>query len=72
VFPLGKEVRCLGFLDTIALQARLVPRTVPFGPSYGGFIFQAISAVSVLIVSVGILYVLVKLGSFLDAMKGKT
>jgi hypothetical protein len=43
-----------------------------FGPSYGGFIFQAISAVSVLIVSVGILYVLVKLGSFLDAMKGKT
>jgi hypothetical protein len=68
VLPLGKEVRCLGFLGTIALQAR----AVPFGPSYGGFIFQAISAVSVLIVSVGILYVLVKLGSFLEAMKGKT
>jgi len=65
---LGKEVRCLGFLDTIALQVR----TVPFGPSYGGFIFQAISAVSVLIVSVGVLYVLVKLGGFLEAMKGKT
>jgi hypothetical protein len=68
VFAVDKEVRCLGFLETIALQAR----TVPFGPSYGGFIFQAISAVSVLIVSVGVLYVLVKLGSFLEAMKGKT
>jgi hypothetical protein len=68
VFPLDKEVRCLGFSETIALQAR----RVPFGPFYGGFVFQAISAVSVLIVSVGILYVLLKLGSFLDAMKAKT
>ena len=40
---------------------------------YGGgsFIFGAISAVSVLIISVGIFYVLMKLGSFLDAMKEK-
>jgi hypothetical protein len=41
---------------------------------YGGgsFIFAAISAVSVLIVSVGIFYVLMKLGNLLDAMKEKT
>jgi hypothetical protein len=41
---------------------------------YGGgsFIFGAISAVSILIISVGIFYVLMKLGSFLDAMKEKT
>jgi hypothetical protein len=44
----------------------------PFRPLFGGFIFEAAFAVSVLIVSVGILYVLIKLGSYLDAMKGKT
>jgi len=38
---------------------------------YGGgsFIFTVISAVSTLIIAVGIFYVLIKLGSFLDAMK---
>lgn len=36
------------------------------------FIFGTITAVSVLLVSVGILYVLMKLGRFLDAMKDKT
>jgi hypothetical protein len=38
---------------------------------YGGgsFIFTVISAVSGLIISVGVFYVLIKLGSFLDAMK---
>jgi len=41
---------------------------------YGGgsFIFGAISAVSALIIAVGIFYVLMKLGSLLDAMKEKT
>jgi hypothetical protein len=41
---------------------------------YGGgsFIFGAIGAVSVLIISIGIFYVLMKLGSFLDAMREKT
>ena len=41
---------------------------------YGGgsFISAAIGAVSMLIISVGIFYVLMKLGSFLDAMKEKT
>jgi hypothetical protein len=38
----------------------------------GSFIFGAITAVSVLLVSVGILYVLMKLGRFLDALKDKT
>jgi hypothetical protein len=38
---------------------------------YGGgsFIFGVISAVSGLIISVGVFYVLVKLGSFLNEMK---
>ncbi len=37
---------------------------------YGGsFIFGAIGAVSVLLITVGLFYVLIKLGSFLDAMK---
>ena len=53
-----------------------VLQTAPgFGsrPGMGGsFIFQAITAVSTLLVAVGIFYVLVKLGSFIDAMKEKT
>ena len=47
-------------------------RMAPLRPLFGGFILEAAFAVSVLIVSVGILYVLIKLGSYLDAMKGKT
>jgi len=35
------------------------------------FIFGAITAVSVLLVTVGILYVLIKLGRFLDALREK-
>jgi hypothetical protein len=55
----------------------MVLQTAPgFGsrPSMGAgtFIFQAIIAVSILLVAVGIFYVLVKLGSFIDAMKEKT
>jgi len=42
------------------------------GYGSGSFIFGAISAVSALIIAVGIFYVLMKLGSFLDAMKEKT
>ena len=57
----------MGFLDSIVLQTRIAP----FRPLLGGFIFEAVFAVSVLIVSVGILYVLIRLGSYLDAMKGK-
>jgi len=38
----------------------------------GSFIFGAISAVSVLLITVGVFYVLIKLGSLLDALKDKT
>jgi len=38
----------------------------------GGFIFGIITPVSMLLVTVGIFYVLIKLGQFLDAMKEKT
>ena len=55
-----------------------VLQTAPGNPArmagYGGgaFIFGAIEAVSMLIISVGIFYVLMKLGNLLDAMKEKT
>jgi hypothetical protein len=40
---------------------------------YGGsFLFGAVSAVSVLLITVGVFYVLIKLGSLLDALKEKT
>jgi len=58
----------LSLLDTVL-------QTAPgFGSRMGGgsFIFQAITAVSSLLVAVGILYVLVKLGGLIDAMKEKT
>jgi hypothetical protein len=40
-------------------------------PLLGGFVIEVAFAVSILMVSVGILYVLIKLGSYLDAMKRK-
>ena len=61
-------MRKLSLLDTVL-------QTAPgFGSRAmgGSFIFQAITAVSILLVAVGIFYVLVKLGSFIDAMKEKT
>ena len=61
--------------ETSLLQTVL--QTAPGHPvrmGYGGgsFIFGAISAVSGLIISIGVFYVLIKLGSFIDAMKEKT
>jgi hypothetical protein len=38
----------------------------------GSFIFGAISAVSALLIAVGVFYVLIKLGRYLDALKEKT
>lgn len=35
----------------------------------GSFIFGVITAVSMLLITVGVFYVLIKLGQFLDAMK---
>jgi hypothetical protein len=60
----------MGILDIVLQTA---PRLPARAPGYGGsFIFQAVTAVSVLLVAVGIFYVLIKLGSLLDAMKEKT
>ena len=43
------------------------------GMGYGGsFIFGAISAVSVLLITVGVFYVLIKLGNLIEALKEKT
>jgi len=57
---------------------QMVLQTAPSQPTrmigYGGgsFIFGVISAVSSLIISIGVFYVLIKLGSFIDAMTEKT
>ena len=56
----------------MVLQTAPSQSTRMIGYGGGSFIFGAISAVSILIISVGIFYVLMKLGGFLDAMKEKT
>jgi hypothetical protein len=52
-------------LQTI-LAAAQRPAPIAIGP--GGFIFGAIAAVSMLLVTVGIFYILIKLGGFIDAL----
>ena len=43
------------------------------GPAMAGsFIFGAVTAVSILLITVGVFYVLWKLGGLIDAMKEKT
>ena len=60
----------MSLLDTVLQAAPMhARRSMWFG---GSFIFGAISAVSVLLIAVGLFYVLMKLGSLLDAMKEKT
>jgi succinate dehydrogenase hydrophobic anchor subunit len=59
----------MGILDTVLQAAPRLP--APVAGYTGSFMFQAVTAVSVLLVAVGIFYVLIKLGSFLDAMKEK-
>ena len=57
-------------LQTVLQTAVRNPARVPaMGVS---FIFGVIMAVSVLLISVGVFYVLLKLGGLLDAMKEKT
>ena len=56
----------MSILDTVLQTAPV--RGMGFG---GSFIFGAISAVSVLLITVGVFYVLIKLGSLLDALKDK-
>ena len=64
------EVTKLSLMDTILQTAPGFSSGPRMGE--GSFIFQAITALSSLLVAVGIFYVLVKLGSFIDAMKEKT
>jgi len=60
----------LSLLETVLQTA---PRYAGRGMGFGGsFIFGAIGAVSVLLITIGVFYVLIKLGSLLDAMKEKT
>jgi len=57
-------------LGSVLQAAPGFPSQAPGMP--GSFIFEAITAVSILVVAVGVFYVLMKLGSFLDALKEKT
>lgn len=60
----------MSILETV-LQA--APRYPTRAPGMGGsFIFAIITPVSMLLVTVGIFYVLIKLGSFIDSLKEKT
>ncbi len=62
----------MSLFDTV-LQNTTAPHYAARGMGFGGsFIFGAISAVSVLLITVGVFYVLIKLGSFIDALKEKT
>jgi len=62
----------------MSLLQTVLQATSPNHPArmvgYGGgsFVFTAISAISILIISIGVFYVLMKLGNLLDAMKEKT
>jgi hypothetical protein len=60
----------LGLLEAVLQTGASFPRRgVGFG---GSFIFGVIIAVAVLLITIGVFYVLIKLGSLLDAMKEKT
>ena len=60
----------MSLLETVLQTTPNYPaRGMGFG---GSFIFAAIGAVSVLLITVGVFYVLIKLGSLLDALKEKT
>ena len=63
----------MSLLETV-MQNSTAPhhpwRRMGFGMGFGGsFIFGAIGAVSVLLITIGVFYVLIKLGRLLDAMK---
>ncbi|MGP8069025.1 MAG: hypothetical protein ACLP5V_03960 [Candidatus Bathyarchaeia archaeon] len=68
---LQRGERKISLLQTV-LQTGPGPVIRVGGYGGGSFIFGAISAVSILIITVGVFYVLIKLGSFIDAMKEKT
>jgi hypothetical protein len=59
----------LSLLDTVLQTA---PRYPARGFGFGAFIFGVIGVVSILLITLGVFYVLIKLGGLLDAMKEKT
>jgi len=60
----------MSLLQTVLQSAPSNPLRTGYGG--GSFIFGAIGAISILIISVGIFYVLMKLGGLIDAMREKT
>lgn len=62
------EVIWLSMIETILQTAPRVPRTLPMG---GSPIFGLVTSVSILLVAVGVFYVLIKLGGFIDSLKEK-
>jgi len=60
----------LSLLDTVLQTAPAHPMR-GFGFGFGSLIFGAIGAVSVLLITVGVFYVLIKLGGLIDALKEK-
>ena len=64
----------MSFLNTV-LQTRpgtpTISRPAPTMGLGGSFIFGAIGAVSTLLITIGLFYILIKLGGFIDAMKEK-
>ena len=62
------EVIWLGMIETILQIAPRVSRTFPMS---GSPIFGLVTSVSILLVAVGVFYVLIKLGGFIDSLKEK-
>ena len=62
------EVIRLSIFETILATA---PRYTPRSAGMGGISFGIITPVSILLVTVGVFYVLIKLGGFIDALKEK-
>ena len=60
----------MSLLETVLQTAPSQPMR-GFGFGFGSIIFGAIGAVSVLLITVGVFYVLIKLGGLLDALKEK-
>ena len=60
--------------DTVLATAHHLAARGPAmrGPGMGGFVFGLIMPVAILLVTVGVFYVLIKLGSFIDSLKEKT
>jgi hypothetical protein len=56
------------FQTILATAHRLGAR----GPGMGGFLFGLIIPVAILLVTVGVFYVLIKLGGFIDSLREKT